>query len=76
MLRLAEGLVTATAQQRAALHDLVASARALQDAAAWMDRLPEEGQEEEGALPAQVCLSGCACFVCCVLRVWIASELR
>ena len=73
MLRLAEGLVTATAQQRAALHDLVVSARALQDAAAWMDRLPEEGEEEE-ALPAQVCLSGCACFVWC--GVWIASELR
>lgn len=55
MLRLAEGLVTVTAQQRALLHDLVVLARALHEASAWMDRLASEEEGEEGALalPAQ-----------------------
>ena len=60
MLRLAEGLVTVTAQQRALLHDVVGGARALSEASAWMGRLSaeEEEEEEEGSallvLPAQV----------------------
>lgn len=54
MLRLAEGLVTVTAQQRALLHDLVAAARALQEASAWMGRLGEEEEEGLLVLPAQV----------------------
>lgn len=64
MLRLAEGLATVTAQQRALLHDLVAGARALHAAAAWMGRL-EEGQGENEAsllvLPPQVraCVKAC-----------------
>jgi hypothetical protein len=65
MLRLAEGLVTVTAQQRALLHDVVSGARALSEASAWMGRLAadvEKGEGEGGegrrvlVLPAQVCV--------------------
>jgi len=54
MLRLAEGLTTMAAQQRALLSEVVSGVGELSDAVSWMERVGGEGGREGGrVLPAQ-----------------------